>query len=159
MSGIIGEVERNNGIISAPPFAMLKMGSQQSVTAGSMTKVEFDEMYGGSYGSVSSDGWLVPENGMYKVDLQVQSHSTSNNVTDLYLHVKLDSTTKHGGYMVQIGGERHVTAQCTGMFRATAGQIIYGYAQTTGTSPMFYHDAGTTYGRDTCCMVITFLGK
>ena len=159
MSGIVGEVERNNGIISAPPFAKLKLSGDQSITSGSMTKIAFDELYGGSYGSISSNGWLVPEHGMYKVDLMVAAFTASNNIQDVYPHVKLDSTTAHGGYMVQVPATRHTSANITGILRATGGQIIYGYTQLSGTSPNVYADSGTSFGRISTSMVITFLRK
>ena len=159
MSGLIGEVKRNSGIISAPSFAMLKLSDSQSVTSGTMTKIGFDEMYGGSHGSISSDGWLVPESAMYKVDLQLSCFSGSNNIESIYCYVALDSTTHHGGYLRSNMSSRHDTANCTGILRANAGQIIYGYGITTATSPYFYHDSGTTTGRNTSTMVITFLEK
>ena len=159
MSGIVGEVERRGGIISSQPFAMLKLSATQSISSGSMTKVAFDEMYGRSHSKLSSNGWVVPESGYYKVDLQIAAFTASNNIQDVYPHVKLDSTTMHGGYMTQVPATRHTSAIITGILRATGSQIIYGYTQLSGTSPYVYADSGTSFGRISTSMVITFLGK
>ena len=159
MSGIVGEVERRGGIISSQPFAMLKLSATQSISSGSMTKVAFDEMYGRSHSKLSSNGWVVPESGYYKVDLQIAAFTASNNIQDVYPHVKLDSTTMNGGYMTQVPATRHTSALVTGLFHALRTQIIYGYGQLSGTSPNFYHDSGTSFGRNTTTMIITFLGK
>ena len=159
MSGIIGEIERKSGYFNAPPFAKLKLSGDQSISSGSVTKIAFDEIYGGSYGSISSNGWLVPEMGMYKVDLMVAGFTASNDMQDVYPMVKLDSTTAHGGYMTQVPATRHTSAIITGILRATGSQIIYGYTQLSGTSPYVYADSGTSFGRISTSMVITFLGK
>ena len=158
MSGIVGDFGSKSGHIGSKPYAFLYRTSNQNVSSGSMTKIEFTHMIDGSAGSVD-DGWVVSQSGRYSVTLVVDTHSSSNNMSAHYCHVKLGGTTKFGGYSHSNTSARHEQALVHGILSAEAGQYVFGYCEITGTSPMIYVDAGSTYGHQSTCMVIQFLGK
>ena len=147
MSGIVGEpgaYGHQTGRIGGSHYAMLGLDAPQTVSNGAVTKVLFDNIRENSTGSISSNGWLVPESGIYQVILLVGVWDTSNDLQSCYVHFRVDAVVKSGGYSIaNLNDARHEQASSYGVVSALRGQIIYGYGAVTSTSdsPSFWAGA------------------
>ena len=133
------------GLANTPAFTVYGSGSNQSISSGVNTKVEFDTtLFDTNSGWDGTNfKWTVPagEGGKYAVSVMVTAYSASNDISNFGLKIRLNGS---GSNLIANQQNnmawRYVASTISLVYTFSAADYIQVYGDVSATSPLFRRD-------------------
>ena len=129
---------------NTPAFCVYGSGSNQGVSSGVGTKATINNTLFDTNSAWDGTNyrWTVPsgEGGKYHITAVLGAYSSSNNISNFQILIRLNDTSYIFQKQMNNAGFRHFEDTCSFLYTLSAGDYIELYGAITATSPEFRKD-------------------
>ena len=149
----VDEIESTSGVgvlqPTKPAFQVTKLGTDQSISSGTSTKIEWTDVVtdiGGNF-STANNQYTVPVSGMYNLQCAMRGTGTAGTLDHVILYLYIDGSLSRTLSQLNLAINQLNNSHVNGSVNIylNAGQVVSFYGQVSGGSSKIGAGGGGAY--------------